>query len=199
MARSERGLDRLVNFSDATVAIAITLLILPLVSAADDLRTQSVLQFARTHSGLLIAFAVSFYVIGQFWLLHHRFFETVDDYTRPIIVLDLLWLAGIVFIPFVANAVSATAADRRDVDVLYIATLVVVAGSLLGIQILYSRNPQLLSSLEALDLLSSGTPVVVLALAGVLAALLPGGLLWLLLLIPGNAVEEALRRRRPAR
>lgn len=36
-ARTERGLDRLVNFSDATVAIAITLLILPLVDLAGEL------------------------------------------------------------------------------------------------------------------------------------------------------------------
>lgn len=33
-ARTERGLDRVVNFSDATVAIAITILVLPLVELA---------------------------------------------------------------------------------------------------------------------------------------------------------------------
>jgi uncharacterized membrane protein len=31
MVRTERGFDRIVNFSDATVAIAMTLLVLPLV------------------------------------------------------------------------------------------------------------------------------------------------------------------------
>ena len=200
MARSERGLDRLVNFSDATVAIAITLLILPLVEAADDLRTESVLEFARTHSSLLVAFAVSFYVIGLFWLLHHRFFETVDDYTRPILVLDLVWLAGIVFIPFVANAVSATAAERRDVDVLYIATLAVVSGALTAIQALYARHPEMLSVVDDQDLALSSIPLVVLVVAGVLAWVAPGpGLLWLLLLLPGNVLESRLRRRRTAR
>jgi hypothetical protein len=33
MMRTQRGLDRLVNFSDATLAITITLLLLPLVIA----------------------------------------------------------------------------------------------------------------------------------------------------------------------
>ena len=195
MARSERGLDRLVNFSDATVAIAITLLILPLLAAAADLRGESIGQFARTHLGLLTAFAVSFYVIGQFWVLHHQFFETVADYTRSVLVLDLVWLAGIVFVPFVANAVSSTAADRRDVDVLYIATLVVVSGSLAAMQVVYSRHPAMLRSPETLDLVSALIPTAVLVLAGVLAALLPGGLLWLLLLVPGNVVERRLQRR----
>ena len=194
MARSERGLDRLVNFSDATVAIAITLLILPLVEAADDLGTESLQQFAGGHSGLLIAFAVSFAVIGRLWMLHHQFFETVEDYTRPVVALNLLWLAGIVFIPFVANATSATSGLRRDVDVLYIATLVVISGSLTAIQVLYSRRPAMLRASETPDLLAAVTPLAAIVLAGVLAALVPGGLLWLLLLIPGNVVEGRLRR-----
>ena len=195
MARSERGLDRLVNFSDATVAIAITLLILPLVEAANDLGTESVVAFAGAHLGLVIAFAVSFYVIGLFWLQHHRFFEAVDDYTHTVLVLNLLWLAGIVFIPFVANAVSVTSGERRDVDLLYIATLLVVAGSLAAIEVVYSRHRELLRSLDALDLLAAGTPVVALVLAGVVSSFVPGGLLWLLLLIPGNVVEGWLRKR----
>ncbi len=37
--RSERGFHRLVNFSDAVVAIAITLLVLPLVDAASAIGT----------------------------------------------------------------------------------------------------------------------------------------------------------------
>ena len=37
--RTPRGLDRLVNFSDATIAIAITLLVLPLVDVANQIST----------------------------------------------------------------------------------------------------------------------------------------------------------------
>ena len=36
LVRTERGFDRIVNFSDATVAIAMTLLVLPLVELGGD-------------------------------------------------------------------------------------------------------------------------------------------------------------------
>ena len=54
--RTERGLDRLVNFSDATVAIAITLLILPLVDAASRIGSQSFADFKRDPAAHFKAF-----------------------------------------------------------------------------------------------------------------------------------------------
>jgi hypothetical protein len=72
--RTDRGLDRLVNFSDATVAIAITLLLLPLVDIADEIRRESLGDLLADHVGTLIAFFVSFVVISRLWLSHHRLF-----------------------------------------------------------------------------------------------------------------------------
>ena len=79
--RTPRGLDRLVKFSDATVAIAITLLILPLVDFAGDIAHESLGKVLTTHSGAIISFAVTFAVIGRFWFAHHRIFERVGNYT----------------------------------------------------------------------------------------------------------------------
>ncbi|MFP3380774.1 TMEM175 family protein, partial [Bacillus sp. SIMBA_069] len=75
LIRTERGLDRLVNFSDAAVAIAITLLILPLVDAAGQIGHSSFGEFIDKNFWEIFAFVVSFAVIARFWVVHHRIFE----------------------------------------------------------------------------------------------------------------------------
>ena len=73
--RTERGLDRLVNFSDATVAIAITVLLLPLVDIALEIEKESLGELLWSNIGTIIAFAITFAVIARLWSVHHRIFE----------------------------------------------------------------------------------------------------------------------------
>ena len=100
--RTDRGLDRLVNFSDAAVVIAITLLVLPLVGVATEITRHhaTVWGIFLANGGTFLAFAISFVVIARFWVVHHRVFEFVRDYNPTIVWLNFLWLASIVFLPF---------------------------------------------------------------------------------------------------
>src|SRR3712207_2209345 len=71
--RTDRGLDRLVTFLDAVVAIAITLLVLPLVDVIpDEGRDVDLGALLADEAGRFGAFALSFAVIAQLWLVHHR-------------------------------------------------------------------------------------------------------------------------------
>jgi uncharacterized membrane protein len=202
--RTDRGLDRLVNFSDAAVAIAITLLVLPLVDIATRIAVPgtTVWSLFTAHWGTFLAFAVSFLVIARFWVVHHRVFELVRDYNPSLVRLNFLWLASIVFLPFATNVLSLAPGNQPGVYALYIGTLIVTSASMLLIEILLTRNPGLLrEGVEGeLRLTSSVIATGLFAVALVLAVLVPAiGILSLLLLLlsgPVRAVAERLAHRR---
>ena len=202
--RTERGLDRLVNFSDAAVAIAITLLILPLVDLAGEIEPdQSFAEFFMEHLGAFIALFVTFAVFGRFWMAHHRVFEFVASYSPTLIWLDLLWLASIVFLPFPANAITRPTTDPGGYFALYIGTMLMGTLSMIGIELLLLRRPGLVrdDSREAIDLTTGIAMACTLLVAAVLAFVVPQvGLFWLLLFLTGPIqaiLGRALPRLRP--
>ncbi len=66
--RSGRGFERLITFADAVVAIALTLLVLPLVEIPAELGADSSLADVFTeHRGQIGGFLLSFVVIWVFW------------------------------------------------------------------------------------------------------------------------------------
>ena len=197
MVRTERGLDRLVNFSDATVAIAITLLILPLVDAANEIKGVTFGVFFLEHVGLFIGFIITFFVIGQFWMVHHRIFEAVQGYSPALIRWNMLWLLSIVFLPFAANAVSNINGQEGSVYALYIGTMLVTCFAALMIDVVLIRHPELVmeDARGTISVMRGATLIAILVLALILAVLVPAvGMGWLLLLFVGPFIERLLRR-----
>jgi len=120
----EPSVDRVIAFSDGVVAIAITLLILPLT----DIEARpgaSLGQIIGENQPALFAFGLSFWVIANYWTIHHNMFAPVRRHSPRLIGLNMLWLAAIVFLPFP----TALIADRIEggFGTLYIGTLVVVS------------------------------------------------------------------------
>jgi uncharacterized membrane protein len=68
----ERDLDRFLTFVDAVVAIAITLLVLPLAEVATEVGDGSVGDLLRDKDDKLLAFFLSFLVIAQLWMSQHH-------------------------------------------------------------------------------------------------------------------------------
>jgi uncharacterized membrane protein len=198
--RTARGLDRIVNFSDATVAIAITILVLPLVQLAPEIGRDGggVAALLDQHLDSVLAFALSFGLIAVFWVPHHRVFELAGDYDAGLVWLDLLWLAAVAFFPF-ATAVLSQLPDSRATIGLYIGTMVVMSGALVLIELRLLRVPGLLrSGVAPVRLAPALVPFGLLVLALVLAMLAPSvGLWWLLLLVLQRPLVRLAARRRP--
>lgn len=195
--RSERGLDRLVNFSDATVAIAITLLILPLVDAATHIGDASFGAFFAKYYWEIVAFVVSFAVIARFWTVHHRIFESARAYSPSLVSANFLWLFSIVIIPFTANVLSNGSGQRVDVNALYIGNLLLATGASQIIGLVLARNPELMSeeARASRDRTAGLAELTLMAAAFVLAILIPSvGMLWLLILFLAGPLHQLYRR-----
>ena len=201
--RTERGLDRLVNFTDATVAIAITVLVLPLVDLATDIEHESLHDLFDENRAAVFGFTVTFFVIARLWVAHHRIFETVADYDAGLIWWSFLWLFSIVTLPFAANVLS-NLEDESDVAVfgLYIGTIFAATATMLGSEWHLKRHPELRRP-EAPDLdLTVGLVMAAFALAAlVIAVTVPAIGLWALLLLvltsPVHRVVRTVRDRPP--
>jgi uncharacterized membrane protein len=102
--------ERLIFFSDAVVAIAITLLALGLPLPANLTSGASNAQvFAglRADHNDYLAFLISFVVIANYWRSHHRLFPNVARLDTSLVTLNFVWLLMIVLIPFATRLISA--------------------------------------------------------------------------------------------
>jgi uncharacterized membrane protein len=141
--QTERGLDRFVNFSDAVVAIAITLLILPAVDAVNDRDIGSAADFFRDNGDRLFAFGLSFLVIANFWAGHHRMFEHVKAYSRRLMGVNMLWLLTIVFLPLPTEVLAVHGDDETLVRFVYIASVLASSVAITALGLLIDRTPEL--------------------------------------------------------
>lgn len=97
--------DRLVTFTDAVMAVAITLLVLDLKlpEGVTDAELASVLA-ASSHS--VWCYVLSFLVIGLLWMAHHSQFSYIVRVDAPLMWLNLFFLMTVGLIPFVTSVMS---------------------------------------------------------------------------------------------
>jgi uncharacterized membrane protein len=119
-AESSRELERILYFSDAVFAIAITLLVLNI--EVPDIPQELV---AEELPGRLIglwpkylSYVISFLVILIFWISHHTIFSTITGYDRPLIWLNSLFLMFVAFLPF-PTALLGEYGDQQLVVAIY--------------------------------------------------------------------------------
>jgi uncharacterized membrane protein len=144
------GLERIIFFSDAVMAIAITLLAIDLKPPDVD-PSRALIEVPRQLSAIgptFMTFFISFVVIGIYWISHHRYFAYIKRYDVRLMVLNLMFLFFIVCMPFVANLLG------RYVSVPIVLILYTLAVAALGISMgliwwYASRNHLLTTELDA--------------------------------------------------
>jgi uncharacterized membrane protein len=115
--KKEFQIERLVLFSDAVFAIAITLLIIEI--KLPEIHFKDVPAEYRSHLdqyilhiigeqllAKFIGFIVSFVVIAMYWINHHLLFGLLHNYSRKLIWANLRFLFTIVLMPFTSGFYS---------------------------------------------------------------------------------------------
>jgi uncharacterized membrane protein len=96
---NEIEFSRIVAFSDGVFSIAITLLVLSLQIPSTLSHGELAQELWNQHENLL-SYAISFAVIGRFWVIHHGFFSEVKAFDGRLMALNMLYLGWVVLIPF---------------------------------------------------------------------------------------------------
>ena len=193
----DRGFERFITFLDAIVAIAITLLVLPLVELTADVdEYESVRDLLRDNQAEIWAFLLSFAVIARLWFVQHDSVRHVTVYDRTVVNLLMLWGLTIVFLPF-PTALVAEAADDELTKLLYIGTMVLSVVLLTLVEAYLVRRPELTDGRDDADPVNGASNVVMLVLALVITLTFPATSYFpLLLLIAADPVAAGWRRVR---
>jgi uncharacterized membrane protein len=202
--RSDRGLDRFITFLDAVVAIAITLLVLPLAEVIGGAHVPAhVAEVFTENAAPFGAFLLSFAVIARLWTGHHRMVERVGGYDTAFVVINLAWVLTIVFLPFATQLAAAYSVRERLAVGVYTGTIALSSVLMAVAAVLVWRRPSLrregVTERDAFPraaFLTTGLLVLAFVLGTAIPAVNYYALLLLLLtgpadrLLPGRRAEE---------
>jgi len=111
-------IDRIIFFSDAVFAIALTLLVIRIeVPAGPDYAHHVLAQWPK-----YLSYVISFAAVGLYWMGHHRIFRYIVRWDERLIALNLLLLLFIAFMPFPAAMIGEHGGYRISL-IFYAATL----------------------------------------------------------------------------
>jgi uncharacterized membrane protein len=134
--------ERIPALVDGTFAIIITILVLE-IGVPSDLSEQSLREAIDEVGPTLIAWVISFFLVGMYWVWHRDLFVKVRYVNRDAIWLNIIFLLPVCLVPFAA----AVLGDYHDEPIaLHLYGSVLIAVSLMRIALYWylSRRPKLL-------------------------------------------------------
>ena len=193
------GVDRLLTLSDGVVAIAITLLVLQLnvPAPAALINPDSASELAGLlgkGADQLVSYVISFYVIAQFWLVHHRIFRRITGHQEGLAWWNFAFLFTITVMPFTSDLLGKFSANPLAIDIFAANLLLATAATQLTV--IYGRRNDLVTPETAQQMRAAryrvAASVFVIALSMILAWVNPGAAkyCWLLLAVAPRVADH---------
>jgi uncharacterized membrane protein len=142
---TDKSPERLVFFTDAVVAIALTLLVLPLTEVVPEVVAAhgEPVEAITGHVPQIASFLLSFVVIARQWIAHHRLFELVRGYNTALFLTNMVWLFSVIVMPFATEMVGGFATNEFTC-LFYIGTILVNSACLSLLTVLVRSDPALI-------------------------------------------------------
>ncbi len=196
------GTERLNALSDGVFAIAITLLVLEL--RLPEIATDAPpAVFARALLDVqprLISFLISFFVIGLFWLGHHRMFRIIVRADSALSFLNLVLMLFVAVIPFPTAVLGRYAPSQPLAVMVYAGTMVLAGLTSTGLWLYTRRHRELLApgttSRQLTHFILRGLSMPAVFLASIFIAFFNADLAmwsWWLILVVRVAIERLWR------
>lgn len=137
-------------FTDAVVAIAMTLLILPLMESVSEAARDGLSTWGwfEEHGAQVGSFLLSFLLIGTYWMSHHQLGDRLAGYSRAMVVANFAWMLSIVWLPVptaMVGQMPTTGPEGRDSlqVALYIGSMLFASMTYLALQVLARYDARL--------------------------------------------------------
>jgi uncharacterized membrane protein len=194
---------RVVTFTDAVFAIAMTLLVVEIgvpETVAGDADDPGALLAAFADKGpLIFAFFLGCYVIGSYWVAHHRFMSWLGAVDRGFIILTVVYLSFVALLPFPTGVLGEF--GENPTSVVAFAMNMGAVSTMEAVLFRHARRRKLFrqewpEEVYRWELRASLSPVLMFALSVPVAFVEPlvAILMWFLAIPLG----QLLNRRRPA-
>lgn len=180
------------------MAIAITLLVLPLVELTGELGGGlSVRDLLAEHREQVFAFLLSFVVVAELWWSQHRTVQRLARLTTGLFWLLMAWALTIVLVPF-ATSLVAESPDEALTKVLYIGTTalsMLVLAAVAAVAAMLERDRSIVDGEQGARSLALLVNAALLGVALAITLAFPAtSYLPMFLLALDNVVARALRR-----
>jgi uncharacterized membrane protein len=200
------GIDRLLALTDGVVAIALTLLVLQLqVPVTHTLENNpdsahTLWKALDVDGAELTSYLVSFLVIAQFWLVHHRILRSMRGHSEGLAWRNFGFLLTLTLMPFTSDLIGRYGSNPVAIT-LFAVNLVAIALSTQWI-FLYAAGHHLLTDEsrsthdERVARVRVALMLVIVGASLVLAWTEPAlaKFVWLLFLVARTAAERITRR-----
>ena len=137
--------ERTKAFIDAVVAIAMTLLILPLMESVAEFTDAEggTAAWLKLHDSQLFSFLVSFVLIALFWMNHHRQFAAVQSISGALMWLSAGWMLTIVWLPVATAVTGRMPAEDAVAKAMYFGTMILTCLFSLAIRLYLRAHPDM--------------------------------------------------------
>lgn len=192
--------ERTKAFIDAAIAIAATLLILPLMESVYDITSddETTLGWLQEQGWDIGGFVISFALVVMFWFGNQSLYSRVDLITQRLYWLLALWMLTIVWLPVASALMTRMAGGDPILLMVYLVSLLLTAVAQLFQRLYIRAHPTIhhfTNDQLNLGLASDITNVVLFVLVLAIALLVPAVGLWaLLLMFLSHPMQELVER-----